>query len=102
MNNTRAAECKARGDTLAGQGETELAIQAYHQALDLRNDYFEVHANLGNVLLDADRVDDAVATIARQSACARILPNCMTISAMRCVSAVILMRHWRLTTGRCS
>jgi tetratricopeptide (TPR) repeat protein len=60
MNSTRAAECKTRADTFAEQGETELAIQAYRQALDLKDDYFEVHANLGNLLVDVDRIDAAI------------------------------------------
>ena len=60
MNSTRAAEYKARADTFAEQGETELAIQTYRQALDLKADYFEVHANLGNLLVDADRLDAAL------------------------------------------
>ena len=60
MTSTQAADCKARADLLAEQGETRRAIQAYRQALELRDDYFEVHANLGNVLLDADRIEDAL------------------------------------------
>jgi tetratricopeptide (TPR) repeat protein len=60
MNSTQAAECKSRADTLAEQGETELAIQTYRQALELRDDYFEVHANLGNLLVDAGRIDEAL------------------------------------------
>jgi Tfp pilus assembly protein PilF len=60
MTNTQAAEYKSRGDTFAGQGEVELAIQAYRQALDLKDDYFEAHANLGNLLVDVDRIDDAI------------------------------------------
>jgi len=60
MNNTQAAECKTRADAFAEQGETELAIQAYRQALDLKDDYFEVHANLGNLLVDVDRIDAAI------------------------------------------
>ena len=60
MNSMQAAECKSRADTLAEQGETELAIQTYCQALELKDDYFEVHANLGNLLVDADRIDEAL------------------------------------------
>jgi len=60
MNSTQAAECKARADTFARQGETDLAIKAYRQALDLKGDYFEVHANLGNVLVDTDQIDAAL------------------------------------------
>jgi len=60
MNSTQAAECKARADTFAAQGDTERAIEAYRQALDLKGDYFEVHANLGSVLVDTDQIDAAL------------------------------------------
>ena len=60
MNNAEAAECKSRGDTFAGQGEVELAIQAYRQAVGLKDDYFEAHANLGNLLVDSDRIEEAL------------------------------------------
>jgi len=51
---------KALADTFGAQGEGRHAVQAYRQALDLNNDYFEVHANLGNILLDVGRVDEAL------------------------------------------
>ncbi|HAJ92253.1 MAG TPA: hypothetical protein DCO71_06520 [Gammaproteobacteria bacterium] len=52
MNSTRATEYKARADAFAAQGDTERAIRVYRQALDLKDDYFEVHANLGSVLVE--------------------------------------------------
>ena len=87
MNSTQAAECKTRADTFAEQGETELAIQAYGQALDLKDDYFEVHANLGNLLVDVDRID---AAISHYHKAAQLRPD-MYIHYSR------LMRHWKET-----
>lgn len=56
----RAAELKAVADSLAGQGKAAQAVENYRDALDLRPDYFEVHANLGNLLLAMGRVDEAL------------------------------------------
>ena len=60
MKSTQAAELKIRADKYAEQGKTELALKNYYEALGLKEDYFEVHANLGNILGSMGRTDDAI------------------------------------------
>ena len=57
---TRPEYYKDLADTLAAQRKTARAVEHYRNALEARPDYFEVHANLGNLLLKTGRVDEAL------------------------------------------
>jgi len=60
QDQSNPAYFKALADTFGEQGNGRQAYQAYKQALTLKPDYFEVHANLGNILLDVGRVEEAL------------------------------------------
>jgi protein O-mannosyl-transferase len=48
------------GIVLSEQGEPDLAIEHYRQAIALRPDYAEAHYNLGRLLVNLGQVNDAV------------------------------------------
>ena len=60
LDATQAPYFKALADTRSAMGDTDRAILAYRQALSLQNDYFEVHSNLGGLLLDTGHWEEAI------------------------------------------
>ncbi|OOZ35950.1 hypothetical protein BOW51_09580 [Solemya velesiana gill symbiont] len=51
---------KDLADTYAALGRIDSAANAYRSALNISDDYFEVHANLGNLLLDTEKTNEAL------------------------------------------
>jgi Flp pilus assembly protein TadD len=61
-----------RAQKLSLEGKSSLALTMMQEALKLFPDYFEAHLALGNELLQANRFDEAIATLDRAR---RINPN---------------------------
>jgi len=60
----KAAREKLEGaNKLAGQGKNEAAIMGIQEAIRIFPRYFEAHLSLGNELLKADRLEDAIAEL---------------------------------------
>jgi len=59
-NDDKALKFKQSGDLARDDGQLDLAIECYQDALSINPDYWQVHANLSMVLADSGRYQDAI------------------------------------------
>jgi tetratricopeptide (TPR) repeat protein len=80
---------------LASQvGRADVAIGLISQAFTIDPRVVAYHSNLGNVLKEQGRLDEALAATSRRSRSNRIAPRFTATWAMRCGARVGSMRRW--------